>query len=171
VDVIKIPFIPIEAKNGQLYNLTLRFHFFDSLYTGEKVFHHVDYPFANLTLKDVKKIGSNMVMQNEVKSVDLYISLGFNFSKMNLREDIVGRRMHRIEYITFTSGKDYIDYIQYTLPSLSVSQTKPLYSNFANQAALGIFTFRTRCSVNKELDVNFKKSFASNIYTSAYRFY
>lgn len=171
VKEIKVPFIPNEIKNGQVYNLTIRFHFYDSLFNGQLVMHHVDYPFANKTMKDVLKNYSYSYMPYESKPIDLFSSLGLKFSTMGLSDNVVGRRMQKIEYRVFTSSQDYLDYIQYTLPSLSVSQKKPLYSNFDKQAALGIFTFRSRCTVSKEMDVNFKREFATNEYTSGYRFY
>jgi hypothetical protein len=64
-----------------------------------------------------------------------------------------------------------MDYLQFAGPSLSIAQEKPLYSNFTNSDALGIFTFRSRSSIMKEMDNSFITEFAHNPSTCSYKFF
>jgi len=77
--------------------------------------------------------------------------------------------MYKIEYIINSSTQDYIDYLQYASPSLSINQNKPLYSNFKDNKALGIFTFRTTFTMSKSLNNVFITAFADNSST-CYKF-
>ncbi len=161
-------FFPNE---GSIYTMTLRFHFFDSLFTGNKEYKYVDYNFGNLYIKDVRTFGSNKMLAFDFKSTDLFSSLGYSLSKMGLSNDIRGRKMYKMQAIVYTSTQDYIDFLQFSAPSLSIAQEKPIYSNFENRAAMGIFTFRTRHSVFKEMASTFISQFSFNPKTCMYKFY
>ena len=76
-----------------------------------------------------------------------------------------------IEYFVYASTQDYVDYMEFVKPSLNISQNKPLYSNFENRDALGIFTFRSRLSVKKRMSNNFLTEFRNNPATCKYLFF
>lgn len=166
-----VSYIPVEAKNGKIYSLTIRMHFYDSLFNGQKDFKYVDYQYNNRNIKDMEKIANISVMKNSFTAEAFFSALGVNLSKLGLSDNIVGRKMYKIQYLIYSSSQEYIDYMQYVLPSLSISQSKPLYSNFDKQAALGLFTFRTRCSVSKQIANEFINEFAYNPYTCSYSFF
>jgi hypothetical protein len=165
-----------EGRSGKLYQLVIRMHFYDSLFNNQKVYRYVDYTFGNQNIKDAQKLSITINLKsltNDFKKDDFFYSIGLSLSKMGLNDNLslLGRKMYKIQYFIYSTTQDYIDYLQYNSPSLSISQNKPLYSNFDNQAALGIFTFRTRCSITKELARDFVSEFAFNKYTCGYRFY
>lgn len=167
-----VQYIPDEAKYGKFYNLTIRMHFYDSLFDGGKTWRYVDYQFANKSVKDALVQNAFTYMRNDFKADDFFSAIGIGLGKAGLSASgIVGRKMERVEYIISTTGQDYMDYMQYVSPSLSISQTKPLYSNFDGQKALGLFAFRTRCSVSKQLANDFISEFARNRFTCSYNFF
>ncbi len=165
---ISVRYLPNEAK---LYQLVIRMHFYDSLFNHQKTYNYVDYAFGNKNAKDVEKIGLASYINNTAKRADLFAATGINLGKMKLNDNIYGRKMYKIEFLIYSTTQDYLDYLQFVSPSLSITQNKPLYSNFKDRAALGIFTFRTRCSVVKEMSTSFISEFAYNKSTCIYRFY
>lgn len=167
-----VQYLPDE-KYGKFYNLTIRMHFYDSLYDGSKKWRYVDYQFANLSIKDALKGSSFSYMRQDFKSDDFFNAMAVGLSRAGLSgsDPILGRKMERVEYIIASTSQEYMDYMQYVSPSLSISQSKPLYSNFDGQTALGLFTFRARCSVSKELANEFITEFAYNRFTCSYGFY
>lgn len=170
-----VQYRPSEAKCGKVYNLIMRFHYYDSLYApvngSYRDFHYVDYVFGNQTTKDTRKYAGADVLVNDFKADDLFSGVGVALSRANLRTDVVGRKMERLEFLVYSTSQDYVDYMQYVAPSLSISQTKPLYSNFDGQTALGLFTFRTRSSTSKQLANEFINEFAYNRFTCSYQFF
>lgn len=164
-----VDFLPNENVYGKYYNLVIRMHFFDSLYSGAKNWRFVDYAFGNKSVNDAIKVPFP-ILKHGFTTAEFFSSMGVGLSKLNLPVDVALRKMDRVEFIISTSTQDYIDYMQYVAPSLSISQNKPLYSNFDGQTALGLFTFRTRCSVSKQLANDFITEFAYNPFTCQYGF-
>ncbi|MEO6302050.1 MAG: hypothetical protein ABIP51_02645 [Bacteroidia bacterium] len=161
-------FFPNEAA---IYTMTLRFHFFDSLFDGSKVYRYVDYNFGNQYIKDLRTFASTKVFAFDFKGADLFNSIGYALSKMNLDNNIRGRKMYKLQAIAYSSTQDYADYLQFSAPSLSIAQSKPIYSNFDNRDAMGIFSFRTRHSIFKELSTSTVSQFSYNPKTCMYKFY
>lgn len=165
-----ILFQPDDAKYGKVYNLTIRCHYYDVTANGN-VFDYVDYNFSNRYSKDARNIGGVRYIETAFKSEDFFSAIGSALASKKLRTDIAGRKMEYIEYLIYTSSQEYIDFLEYTKPSLSFNQNKPIYSNFDSNAAIGIFTFRTRCSLKKSIANVFKSEFAYNKRTCMYQFY
>ncbi|MBL7921245.1 MAG: hypothetical protein JNJ40_13085 [Bacteroidia bacterium] len=161
-------FFPNE---GAIYTIKLRFFFYDypSGVGIDSVSRYVDYNFGNQYIKDLRTIQNFKVFAFDFRGQDLFNAVGFNLSKMNLNTS-VKRKMYKMQAFAYTSTQEYIDYLQFTSPSLSIAQDKPIYSNFENRAAMGIFTFRTRHSVYKELQSPFISQFSFNQYTCKYNF-
>jgi hypothetical protein len=165
-----IVFVPNDAKYGKVYNLTIRCHFYDLAFSGKR-YDYVDYVFNNRSSKEARVIGGITFIETAFKKDDFFTSIGVALGQKKLGTDITGRKMYMAEFIVYTSSQEYVDYLEYAKPSLSFNQNKPLYSNFDNQAAIGIFTFRTRCSVKKDMASAFITEFAYNKHTCAYQFY
>lgn len=161
-------FFPNE---GAIYTMMLRFHFYDypSGFNIDSIPRYVDYNFGNQYIKDLRTIQNFKVFAFDFRGQDLFNAVGYNLSKMNLNKSI-SRKMYKMQAFAYTSTQDYVDYLQFTAPSLSIAQDKPIYSNFENRAAMGIFTFRTRHSVYKEMASPFVSQFSFNQYTCQYHF-
>ena len=164
-----IRFVPNEAI---IYQLIMRLHYMDYLNTGPAP-AYVDYPFTNQFLKDASMISnSGPYITNTFKGSDFYDSFGASMLK-NSRSiaDIEKRKAYKIQYIVYSSTQDYADYLEYSAPSLSIAQEKPLYSNFEGKKAIGIFAFRAMFTVEKEMDTDFISEFAHHHSTCTYKFY
>ncbi len=161
-------FFPNE---GVIYTMKLRFFFNDypSGFGIDSVSRYVDYNFGNQYIKDLRTIQNFKVFAFDFRGQDLFNALGYGLSKMNLNT-AVARKMYKLQAFAYSSTQEYIDYLQFTAPSLSIAQEKPIYSNFENRAAMGIFTFRSRHSVYKELQSPFVSQFSYNQYTCKYHF-
>jgi hypothetical protein len=170
------PKYPFEVKffsnEAKIYQLVIRLHFFDLELNGDTTKRYVDYTGGNLFLKDRRTLsGLQPMFVVAFTGRDIFSAAGVGLSKLKLSNNIQGRKMYKIEYLVYSSTQDYIDYLQFAAPSFNISQQKPLYSNFDNQAALGIFTFRTRCSVQKAMHTFFINAFSDNPNTCEYKFY
>ncbi len=163
-------FFPNE---GALYSMTLRFHFFDSLFDGSKVYRYVDFPFGNQTIRDLRTVGPSKLFAFDFRGADLFNALGNSMAKMGLDNSnaIRGRKMYKLQAIAYSSTQEYADYLEFSAPSLSIAQTKPIYSNFDNRAAMGIFTFRTRHSIYKEMATGLVSEFSYNPKTCMFKFF
>jgi len=161
-------FFPNE---GAIYTMKLRFYFYD--YPGgvgtDSISRYVDYNFSNQYIKDLRTVQSYKLFAYDFRGVDLFQAVGFGLSKMNLNTT-VPRKMYKMQAIAYSSTQEYADYLQFSSPSLSIAQDKPIYSNFENRAAMGVFTFRTRHSIYKEMASPFVSAFSFNTYTCKYRF-
>ncbi len=164
-----------RIRDGKINQVKMRLHFYDSVYSGAKEFKFIDYPFTNQLSKNAPTSSSNVNLigrlQLDFRSAELFSAFGVELAKMGLSNNIFGRRVYKIEYFIYSSTQDYADYLDYTTPSLSLAQQKPLYSNFDGAKALGIFTFRSTCRFSKETDVSFENDFAYNKNTCPYKFF
>lgn len=155
---------------AKIYQVNIRTHFYTEL-GNVKVYDYVDYTFNNRYPKEAENRAGGVFIRTTFTSVDYFSAIGIGLSKKNLSEDVLGRKVWMIEFFVYSSTQEYLDYLEYSKPSLSFNQNKPLYSNFDHQAALGIFTFRTVCSVQKEMSNLMINEFAYNPNTCRYRFY
>jgi hypothetical protein len=164
-----------RIKDGKINQVKMRLHFYDSLFDGSKLFRYVDYPFTNQLSKDAPTASSNPNnigrLELSFTSNELFSSFGTEFAKLGLTTSISGRRVFKIEYFIYCSTQEYADYLNYTTPSLSLAQQKPLYSNFENADAIGIFTFRSTANFSKETSNDFENEFAYNKNTCNYKFF
>ncbi len=162
----KYPYnVRFTPNEGAVYKIILRMHFYDSLYDGSKTYNYVDYTSENIEKKTKTEILISF------RGADVFNSAGVGMSKSGLSNDILGRKMYKIEYVINSSTQDYLDYLQYASPSLSINQNKPLYSNFKDGKALGIFTFRTTFTMSKSISTTFVSTFSDNPSTCKYKFY
>lgn len=161
-----------KANEAKIYQLVMRVHYYDSLLNGNppsyKNYTYADYAFSNQYPSDIN-ISNELV--NVFKGQDVFDAVGKAMASKPYNQDVIGRKVYKVEYRIYTSTKEYSDYLQFSAPSLSINQEKHLYTNFDDGAALGIFTFRTRCSVSKDVDPSFVSAFATNKATCSYRFF
>jgi hypothetical protein len=160
-----------DAQGPKIYNLLMRLHYYDSLGTGSKNNEYIDYPFNNLYLKDVVTIGGIKFINYEFKGQDIFSAVGSTMSKRTDPNFFMGRKMYKIQYLVYASTQDYLDYLEYSKPSFSINQTKPIYSNFSENKAIGIFTFRYSTSIEKSISSSYISTFAKNENTCQYNFY
>ncbi len=170
-----------KIRDGKINQVKMRLHFYDSLfaptvdYPNQKQYRYIDYPFSNQLSKNASQGNSNSNFNNRLqldfRSTELFTAFGLELAKMGLSNSITGRRVYKIEYFIYSSTQEYADYLDYTTPSLRLAQQKPLYSNFDNNAAIGIFTFRSTKAFSKETDNAFENDFATNPNTCSYKFY
>lgn len=165
-------YFPME-ENAEVYQLVITTLFSNDVGNGNTTYDSFDYVFANLRNRDAGFIGSSTLgskyLKAEFKPADYFLNAGVVLGKKNLGQ-VLSRKLEVIEYNITTSTQEYLDYLEYARPSLSFNQNKPLYSNFDNKAALGIFTFRARVSIQKLPTKPFINAFSYNNNTCMYKF-
>lgn len=168
----KINTVRFTPNSASIYQVIIRMHFIDSLYPSN-INRYVDYEGINLeAIRDARTGPFNSkYLVTEFRGSDIFGSVLADIKQQKLNNDVVGRRMHMVEYLIYGSTQDYQDYMEFVKPSLNISQNKPLYSNFENRDALGIFTFRSRFSVKKNMSTGFITEFQRNSATCSYLFY
>jgi hypothetical protein len=159
------------SNGGFIHDLTIRVHYFDSTLGGGKIFRYLDYVFPPKQLKDLERFNNTDYFSFSFRATSLFLEFG----NMLLRRDdppgFVGRKTYKIDFISYAATQDYYDYLQFAAPSLSFAQEKILYSNFDERKALGLFTFRTRCLISKDMATTFVDQFALNKNTCRFRFF
>lgn len=158
----------IPVKGAALHDLTIRMHYYDSLSTGQKHFHFIDYPFIAIPMSLAQGDGK---LSFAFTGHQFYGYIGQQLSKIVDPPNLLGRKMYKIDYIAYAAGSVYDDFFRINAPSLTFNQIKQPFSNFDNAEALGIFTIRTKSHVSKEISKFFISEFSSNVYTCKYRFY
>lgn len=163
-----------KPNEGKIYQLTMRLHYYDSLLNdpynnGNKHYGYADYVFGNQYINEVQ---SNGYFVNSFRGQDIPVAVANHLSRDSWSvSNIIARKMYKIQFLIYSSTQEYADYLQFASPSLSIAQEKPLYSNFDNSAALGLFTFRARFTIVKEMDNSFISAFAYDKNTCKYKFY
>lgn len=158
-------------NEGAIYSMRVRLHFYDSLLDNSKIYRYVDYNFGNKYIKDLRTFSFVKMFAFDFKGKDFITGIAYSLSQMGLSNNIKGRKMYKLQAFAFSASQEYSDYLQFTAPSLSIAQEKPIYSNFDDRAAMGIFTFRTRHSVYKEMAAPFVSEFGINPIMCKYHFY
>jgi hypothetical protein len=163
-----VRYIPNEAI---VYQLTFRLHYIDSTNQGAQIPNSVDFQFARQNKREVTYTGGQAFLVNSFRGADLYSTVGNALSKIPVPANLKGRRMYKIEFNVHTSTQDYLDYLEFAAPSLSIAQEKPLYSNFIDRKALGLFAFRSRYAIQRDMDKVFVDQFAINASTCKHKFF
>jgi hypothetical protein len=154
---------------AKVYQFVQRYHYYDDVTepTPEndfKNYSYADYVFNNQYSKD---LNSQLVFKGQ----SVYDAVGTYMAKNAAPvSSILSRKMYMAQFFIYTSTQEYIDYLQFAAPSLNITQDKPIYSNFTDKAAIGIFTFRSRSSVQKDMEPAFITEFAKNSSTCSYKF-
>lgn len=165
--VVRFALLPSEV---QIYQLIIRSHYYND-YGTSKTYDFVDYNFGTRYPSDAQNSLGGKYIVIDFKSDNYFSAVGIGMSKKAQDANIKGRKMYKIEYLIYASTQEYLDYLEYTKPPLGFNQNKPLYSNFDENKALGIFTMRTTCSAEKEMASVMISEFAANPNTCTYNFY
>lgn len=165
--------IRFDTNEARLYQVLIRLHYYDSLSNSLTTnAHFVDYQSNNFQITDLRTFGGGLKkISFDFKSTELFSAVGAYMSKVSNPPAFLGRKMYKIEFFIYSSSQEYLDYLEYSKPSLNIAQTKPIYSNFEGMKAIGIFTFRTAVSVQKNMATQFISAFATNPNTCSYKFY
>lgn len=157
------------VPKAEVYMLVIRNHFYNDLGATRS------YDFVDYVVNDPQEVwtpssGGPTYIRTRFSSKDYMSTIGVNLSKKNLGA-VPGRKLWLMEFIVYASTQEYVDFVEFSKPSLSLNQNKPLYSNFKDKAAFGIFTFRSKLIVQKEPSVEFINYYSSNSNTCKYNFY
>ncbi len=164
--------IRTKAVNGAfIHDFTIRIHYYDSLSGGGKKYQSLDYNFFPKQLYEQEEFGGTNYFVFRFNGADLFLELGNMLAKRANPPGFIRRKTYRVDFISYAATEEYYDYLQFAAPSLSFAQEKILYSNFDNKAALGLFTFRTRCMIMKTMANEYVDEFAFNKYTCPFLFY
>jgi len=172
-----VRFVPLGKESNkyvgapQVYNLVMRIYILDSLGALGNKYQYVDYSVGTKYVKDFLKVANVMYVVNEFFGRDILQAIAAGLKAKNVNNNNLGRRNYRIDFLVYSSSQEYLDYLQYTRPSTSLSQQLPLYSNFEDKAALGLFTFRNRCTVTKQPSNDMINMIANNSMTCPFRFF
>jgi hypothetical protein len=160
VDYSKTGTVRFSTYNqAKIYNLVVRFHFFDTIETlPRSIYHYVDYNFQNQYLNQ----SQSGIMVATFKAADIYTALRIGLKRMNLNKNVTGRIFFKTQYLVYASTQEYFDFLEFSKPALSINTQKPLYSNFDGKTAYGIFTFKSVLSVEKELFYPYVTALAEN---------
>jgi hypothetical protein len=164
------------VAGGYIHDLTIRVHYYDTVFPAPasipngKYFHAYDYVFFPKQLTDLQDVGNTKYFVYQFNASSLFSSVASDVVSHPEPNSCIGRKMYRIDFMTYAATQEYYDFLQFSAPSLSFSQEKILYSNFDNRAALGIFTFKSRCLVGKVPATSFIDEFANNKATCNLKF-
>ncbi len=158
--------IRYATNEGKIYNLTLRFHFYEVPEgTKDTAWRSVDLVYNNQT-----NAANSTLLSVTAKGSDIMAGLGLALNKLSIEPKGYIRRMYKVQYIVMASTQEYLDYLEYSKSGFSISSEKPLYSNFDSKAAYGIFTFRNTLTVDKEMAYPYVDVFAEDANTCKYWF-
>ena len=171
-----IRFVPIGSETNkyvgapQVYKLDMRLYVLDSLGVLGNKYRYVDFTVGTKYVRDIVKVGPTNYIVYEFFGREILNALATGLRQQNADNNNMGRRNYRIDFIIYSTSQEYLDFLQYTQPNTSISQNTPLYSNFENKDALGLFTFRNRCTVSKQPSNDMINTIANNSPTCSFRF-
>jgi hypothetical protein len=162
-----------KDKDKQVFQFVIRLHFFNNKDAGNTT-DYVDYAFGNQDIAEVplKTVSGSLgikMIETRFTGADLFSSIGVALAKKGINNSLP-KKMFKIQYFLYSTTKEYADYMKFSSPSLSISQNNALYSNFESGAALGIFTFRSRTTICKNISNTFITEFQRNSATCSYLF-
>lgn len=140
-----------SEPGAYMYEMYVRIHYVDSLIDKSTVAKYVDIKYTPIF---ASSLNGGEAMKFTYTSQQLLGS--FYFSVLNTDNDpnILFRRLVKFDYIIYAANYDYYVFLQSNMPSTSVAQDKPVYSNVSN-GAVGIFAARSRIHVSKHLANSF----------------
>jgi len=140
-----------SEPNAYMYEMYIQMHYVDSMIDHTTKAKYVENKYTAIfstTLnggEDMKfSYTSNQLLNT------------FYLSILNKDNDpnILFRRIVKFDYIIYAANYDYYVFLQSNMPSTSVAQDKPIYSNISN-GAVGIFAARSRIHVSKHPSTSF----------------
>jgi hypothetical protein len=147
---LPINFIPGEknelkwysAKDGRRYQITVRFHYIESLKsdTSVKAFKYVDWIIFN-NIRTMTNQGGE-IMDYYYPCDGFYANLG---AKIPVDYNL-NRVARTVDFIFSVASDDLNTYMEVTSPSLGIIQERPAFTNITN--GIGIFSSRTQVRID-----------------------
>lgn len=142
-NVIKIKFSSIP--NAKLYDVTMRFHYIDSLLVGPPdTTKYIDMQFPTQTSSS---LAGGEPLEVSYIANDFYVNLGLELAKRT-NTGIKKRRAFYMEYIIKAGAESLHTFLQVNAPSNTIAQDKPNYSNI--NGGVGIFSSISRSSITHD---------------------
>lgn len=148
----------ISEPNAYMYELHVRMHYIDSMIDKSTVAKYVENKYTPIFSKT---IDGGEEMQFNYTSNQLLNSFYLSILNNDNNPNILFRRIVKFDYIIYAASYDYYVFLQSNMPSTSVAQDKPIYSNISN-GAVGIFAARSRIHVSKHPANSFIDFLATN---------
>ncbi|MFO8088126.1 MAG: hypothetical protein R6T91_10050 [Bacteroidales bacterium] len=121
------------AKNGRLYQLSIRIFYSNYYNNGSSEQHTLNWNFPSRTASTLNG-GEEMSM--EVFGEQFYIFLENNIPQTNASE----RTLDSVQYIVSAANDNFNTYMKVNEPSNSIIQERPEFSNISN--GIGLFASR-----------------------------
>ncbi|MCX7728424.1 MAG: hypothetical protein N2203_03030 [Bacteroidia bacterium] len=138
--------VRFKSETGAfMYEMYVRMHYVDSMLNGSTVAKYVDNKYTPIFSTT---LSGNEDMKYTYTSNQLLSSFYLSILNNDNDPNILFRRIIKFDYIIYAANYDYYVFLQSNVPSSSVAQDKPIYSNISN-GAVGIFAARSRIHVSK----------------------
>jgi hypothetical protein len=152
------------VANAKLYHVILRFHYIDSLISGQATAEYIDYQFPELK--------SNTLIGGEALEVsflanDFYINIGNELAKKQV-SNIKNRRSYYLEYIIQAGAESLNTFLLVNQPSNTIAQDKPNYTNI--NGGIGIFSSSSRSMITHDMWNDFIDKIACHPSTNPFGF-
>ncbi|GAB4202581.1 MAG: hypothetical protein Fur0023_08630 [Bacteroidia bacterium] len=134
-----------------MYEMYVRMHYVDSLTSGATVAKYVDNKYTPIFSNT---LNGGEDMKFTYTSNQLLNSFYLSILNKDNASNILFRRIVKFDYIIYAANYDYYIFLQSNIPSSSVAQDKPIYSNISN-GAVGIFAAKSRIHVSKHPATSF----------------
>lgn len=145
-------YVRFKSEPGAyMYELYVRMHYIDSMLNGSTIPKYVDNKYTAIFSST---LNGNEDMKFTYTSGQLLNSFYLSILNKDNDPNILFRRIVKFDYIIYAANYDYYVFLQSNMPSTSVAQDKPVYSNISN-GAVGIFAARSRIHVSKHLSTSF----------------
>ena len=129
----------LSVKDAKEYTCTMRFYYADSLVSNPFLQpHYVDY-----TIPSVKSTG---LAGNEAITITFFpdaflATVEGGINKIGTPSNFAGRHATHIDFIVTSGAQEFVDFLEVSAPSTSVSQDKPAYTNI--NGGFGIFSSKS----------------------------
>lgn len=156
----------LSIKNAKLYDVVMRFHYEDSVFTSTTPIHqYVDFNF-NTVSGNISKIGEPLTVN--FLANDFYSNLEREINKKAATANLKNRKALYMEYIIYAGAESLSDFLQVNSPSTTIAQDKPYYTNIIG--GVGVFSSKSTSSVTKDLYPSFIDKIACHPSTNALLF-
>lgn len=149
-----------SAKNGKIYEITVRFHYYEISNSGSTIKHDsIDWVLPVILSSGIA--GSEQLIQ-EFTCDNFYNLIGTKLKPIAGVTRVAKKKA--VDFIFSVGGDDLNTYIEVSRPSEGLVQDKPAFTNIAN--GLGIFSCRYKKEIiGKIFNENTIDSLSSGIHT------
>ena len=153
------------VANAKMYNITVRFHYIDTLLSGSAIDQYADFTLKNYV---ADKIQPAVVIKDiQFNANDFYTNLVKEINSKGT-QNVKKRKSDYIEYIVSGVSENLYTYLQVNTSSNTIAQDKPYYTNVTN--GVGIFGSKATTIVTKDLWSSFVDKISCYPTTYPYKF-